>query len=405
MERRLLQARWMVPVCQPPIENGWVEIFGDRIVAVGHPPADRQAVDLGDVALFPGLVNAHTHLEFSHLTAPLGRMGDPLPQWLAAVVAQRRNAQPLGQPVSEHDRTVAIRSGHEQSNRAGVVLLGEILTPPWQLSLSKNGPQVVAFVEALGLSPIRADESFQAARHWLQLCGRTRSCGISPHAPYSVSLDLLRRCVSLASELRLPVAMHVAESLEELRLLRYGDGPFRKFLRQVGAWQPGHFPVSGGILTFLKELACAPRSLIVHGNYLPDEAIDFLASQPHMSVIYCPRTHAYFQHQNYPLAKLSKAGIRVALGTDSLASNPDLNLWREFRQVLSVHPWLAVSDALQMVTLTAAEALGRADFGRLAPGCVSRLLCIPSNADTVSRLWRDFASADTPKEVTMALPD
>ncbi|MEZ6113340.1 MAG: amidohydrolase family protein [Pirellulaceae bacterium] len=113
-----------------------------------------------------------------------------------------------------------------------------------------------------------------------------------------------------------------------------------------------------------------PRSLVIHGNYLTDDERQFIAEQQgRMTVVYCPRTHAYFGHEPYPLAKLLAAGVPTALGTDSRASNPDLDLWNEVLEVIRRHPQVAPAEVLQMATLNAATALGLAsELGSLTPG-------------------------------------
>ena len=128
------------------------------------------------------------------------------------------------------------------------------------------------------------------------------SRGISPHAPYTVHPGLLKRLVALAVEKKLPVAMHLAESREELELLATGTGPFRDLLVDRSMWDTEAIPLGSTPLDYLRTLAEAPRALVIHGNNLSDEEIGFLAAhRERMSVVYCPRTHAYFGHDPYPL--------------------------------------------------------------------------------------------------------
>jgi cytosine/adenosine deaminase-related metal-dependent hydrolase len=110
-------------------------------------------------------------------------------------------------------------------------------------------------------------------------------------------------------------------------------------------------------MDYLKPLADVERGLVVHGNYLNDEDISFLAKQPQLSVVYCPRTHAYFGHQNHPWPKLLEAGVRVVLGTDSRASNPDLNLWEEVKFLSRTHPEVPPEQWIQWATRDGAIAL------------------------------------------------
>ena len=151
----------------------------------------------------------------------------------------------------------------------------------------------------------------------------------------------------------MPVALHLAETREELELLQSGTGPFVPMLQSFDAWHPDVIPRGTRPLDFLRALGQAHRALVIHGNYLNSEEITFLAAlAARMSLVYCPRTHAYFGHEPYPLASLLAAGVNVAVGTDSRASNPDLDLWEELRY-LQRHfgDAVAPADVLRMATL------------------------------------------------------
>jgi cytosine/adenosine deaminase-related metal-dependent hydrolase len=355
-----LRAGHVVPISGPPLAHATVTVAGGIITAIG-PSGERGAadsgevVDLGNVAILPGLVNAHTHLEFSNLAAPLGRPGMAFPDWIRAVVAHRRNR-------TDADRRAAIRQGLDESARAGTTTLGEIATTGWPADLffgeaaQPNSPMTTAFLELLGSSAERTAENMYAAAAHLQ---RTDSVGLSPHAPYTVRLELVRNAAALSRSARVPLAMHLAESPEEMRLLRTGDGPMVDLLNEFGVWDPTAIPCGARPLDYLRLLADADRALVIHGTYLDDEEIEFLASHAErMTVVYCPRTHAYFPHASYPLAKLLAAGVTLALGTDSRASNPDLSLFDELR-FAAAHHAVAPDRIVQLATLGGAKALGR----------------------------------------------
>lgn len=202
--------------------------------------------------------------------------------------------------------------------------------------------------------------------------------GFSPHAPYTVHPELLAAIVELSAAERVPVAMHLAESAEEMEFLHNGRGPFRDLLESAG--------IEGGTLTdhysrpmdYLRRLAVAHRSLIIHGNYLDDEEIAFLGENAsRMSVAYCPRSHDWFAHAEYPLRKMLDAGATVALGTDGRCSTPDLSLLEEMRFAARHHPDVGMDDILRMGTLGGARALGRdGKIGSLTPGKLADLAII-----------------------------
>jgi len=378
-----LQARWVLPVDRPSIEEGAVSICDGRIVSVGSrvtlaAPAFREPVlDLGDVILLPGLINAHTHLEFSQFERPLGMPGILLPDWIRLILGDRKRGR--------RDPARAIRAGLEESLRQGVTTVGEIATSPVENYLPGDGmsPSLTLFDEVIGFSGARADSAMAAVRERMaiQLGSLPATCrpGLSPHAPYTVHPRLLEKLVDLAITHQMPVAMHLAESPEELRLLAQGDGPFQQLLDERSMWDAEAIPRGTSVLDYLKRLARAPRCLVVHGNYLSDREIDFLAQHgQRMAVVYCPRTHAYFGHKAYRLPEMLAAGVRVALGTDSRASSPDLSLLAEMREVAREHPGVPAEQIVRLGTLAGAQSLGWDDrTGSITPEKWADLTAIP----------------------------
>ena len=363
----------MLPIDGPPIEGGFVTLRDGVIASIGARATEAGSVtDLGDVVLLPALVNAHTHLEFSGLAKPLGSPGMSLPLWIRSVIADRGRG--------DRDAAAAIAAGLKESCDAGVGAIGEIATSPAALYEANDAGSLLLFQEAIGFSAGRVDSVFAEIERRVELAGN--AAGISPHAPYTVHPRLLERLVDLAVERRLPVAMHLAESREELELLRDGAGPFQELLADRSMWDASAIPRGSRVLDYMRQLSRAERSLVIHGNYLDAEEIAFAASQrERMSVVYCPRTHAYFGHEPYPLAAMLDAGVRVAFGTDSRASNPDLNLLSEVRFAAAHHPGMAPAALLRMATLDGAAALGLdRTYGSLGVGKSGRVITIACDA-------------------------
>lgn len=371
MTQTSLRARWVVPVASPPIANGVVTIEGERIVSVGQA-SHGQEIDLGDVILMPGLVNAHTHLEFSDCQKPLGRAGMAMPEWIRQVIGTRHR--------SDRDPAAAISLGLNESLCAGVTTLGEISTTSASAYGVFSGSQLLAFQEVIGFSAARCDSVQGDLEDRVDMAlEKLPNVGISPHAPYTVHPGLLQRLIDSAVARKLPVAMHLAESLEELELLRENTGPFQQLLADRSMWDPEAIPLGSKPLDYLRVLSQAPRSLVIHGNYLSQEEITFLGeNRETMSVVYCPRTHAFFGHSEYPLQQMLDGGVRVALGTDSSASNPDLNLLSEMRFVAKQFQNLTPETILHLGTLLGAEALGLShDVGSIEPGKLADFVAIP----------------------------
>lgn len=411
-----MRARWVVPIIGAPIENGFVEIAEGRIVRVGKVPtaamfAGGPIQDLGDVAILPGLVNAHTHLEFSDLESPIGPPGRELAEWIVDVVGARRVAAERSDLVSRPLSPEAIiAQGAREAFDSGTVLIGEIATTPWPGAklqgasssgstlpgtMGSRSPEIVSFAEVLGLTEERSAQRFRLAEE--HAAAAPGFAGISPHAPYSTPRELISRCVDLALRTDCPLAMHVAESPAERELLQTGGGPFAEQLAGFGVDLSTMFPWRGRepVSALIEMLSRAPSAMLIHGNDLRGDEIDLVASYRSISVVFCPRTHAFFGHRRHPVAELIDAGINVGLGTDSRASNPDLQLWREVRWLLQHRQDLSPETVVQMATLGGAIAMKRdQDCGSLAPGRKAAFALVSSSAADTASLYEDFASSD-----------
>jgi len=364
-----LRARHLLPMLADPIENGWVRIERGRVAAIGQGRPSGQVCDLGDAIILPGLVNAHTHLEFSDLDHPLPASGG-LPAWIERVVAMRRSRAASG--TDEARRLLAaVVSGLEQSAAAGVTAIGEIATASHPLAAAA-GPRVRVFRETLGLSAAAATLARAVLCRDLNRMHREGTCGgISPHAPYSVAESLGRLAVREAVCRRLPVAMHLAESRDEAELFLTGGGAFRSLLEQLGAWQAESPPRLLSLADWISLLARAPRGIVVHGTFLPEDqtALSRLAlHRDRLCVAVCPRTTLALSGRLPPVDMFRAAGIRVAIGTDSRGSNPDLSVLAECRVVVDGGLG-SPAEALAMATRHGAWALGfERRCGILSPG-------------------------------------
>ena len=382
--RWTVRARWVFPVAGPPLEGGTVTVQGHRILAVQPSSPGSPARDLGDVAILPGLVNAHTHLDLSGLKGRLPP-GDDFFSWLRGVIGYRRMLAP-------DQVTADIRAGLAESLSFGTTLLGDISSQGYGWAVLVSAPVwSVVFYEVLGLPRARARQAWRDARAWLSSHRATATCrpGLSPHAPYSVRASVFRAVASWSARHNLPVATHLAETRAEEQLLRTRNGPFREFLTELGAWDPqGLVPGQAAVVRLLAGL---PQATFVHANYLAASALP-----PGGRIVYCPRTHAAFGHASHPFREYLAAGVSVALGTDSLASNPDLNVLGEARFLHKRHPDLAGEALLRMATVAGAEALGwQEQTGSLVPGKSADLVVLPIEPRTAKNphdlLWESSA--------------
>jgi cytosine/adenosine deaminase-related metal-dependent hydrolase len=367
-----LTARYVVPVDGAPIEGGRIVVIDGLIARVesGRGRADR---DLGNVAVLPGFVNAHTHLDLSALALHPDRPDGTEDEicWLRRVVEHRRSAGP------ESSRQ-AIERNIAASLAAGTTSVADI-TPAgasWE-ALSASPMRGVVFSEVLGLKRMRGIETNQAAWDWIESLGigedepmRRLRPGLSPHAPYSTAGWLYER----AAAGKLPLSTHLAEMPEELTLLRSRSGPLRSFLEDIGAWDDDWEPVGPSPADYLRQGELRRSDwLVAHGTYLnPDEFWGLRApgdDDRRLAVAFCPRTHARFGHDPHPYREMLERGVIVCLGTDGLASSPSLSVLDEVRFLRARDPSLSGPLLLTMATLFGAWALRLDEFvGTLTPG-------------------------------------
>jgi aminodeoxyfutalosine deaminase len=402
----ILRAAWVVPVDGPPIRNGFVRIDGDRIAEVGaasaRVPADDpsattgETVDLGDAILAPGLVNPHTHLE---LTCYAGQIA-PAPFWTWVMQLVGLRAAP-GQVERE---ARGVYEGAWQSLRAGVTCVGDISRRNLHWRVLKTIPlRKVCFVELLTLAddPPRNLDELRAGVAAVEE-DALLTAGLTPHAPYTVPAEQIAGTVALAAELGRPWCTHWAETREECAFLR-GEANVAPFLaallQQCGIRAPGLPP-----LEYLERCrAGRPAGALAHYNYAdPDDAAGLAAAG--YTVLYCPRAHRFFGHSAHPYRTFLAAGVRVALGTDSSASNWSLAPLEELRFLRRETPDAPAPDVLlRMLTLDAARAL-RLDerIGSLTAGKQADLAAWPCRAGVTDPVAHLADTAPAPVGVWVA---
>ena len=368
----IVRARWVLPIERPPIEDGWVSVEDGVIRAIGDGRPPFGAIkDLGDAAILPGLINAHTHLELSFLR---GRIA-PAPtmaQWIRGLMGARRAA-----PHEDEQREAAAVALAE-ARTSGTIAVGDIsnslITGP---VLAASRTPSVLFHELLGFVPRDVDARVsQAADAVTRGVSPPVSPGLAPHAPFSTAPELIAALTRESRARRLPMSIHLGESQEEVELLRTGKGAFRDLLVELGAWHddwtvPGADPVA-----YLDSLgAISPGMLAVHATQLDAAALAVLAARGAV-IVSCPRSNEWVGAGDPPLDDFYASGAVVALGTDSLASVGSLDMFDEIAAARRVS---TVSDAtlLESATRGGAVALGLdGSYGRIAPGLRGPLLAV-----------------------------
>jgi 5-methylthioadenosine/S-adenosylhomocysteine deaminase len=348
----VLSADWVLPVEGPPIAGGLVRYEHGRIVEVGPGRADRH---YADAAIVPGFVNAHSHLEYAVYAGFAD--GAPFAEWLATHMERKRALE------REHMLAIALR-GAADSLAAGITTTADYsFSGAAAQAAAMLGLRAIVYLEVFAVDPVDAERQFEATRAGVEE-GPLVRIGVSPHAPYTCSLDVYRWCLSLG----IPVGTHLAESANEHEWLEHGTGP----LRQIG---PFLVPPTGRRSVAELEPVLGPDLLCAHCVDVKPAEIDLLAARD-VPVAHCPRSNALLGCGVAPLTRLREAGVRVGLGTDSPASVPSFDVFEEMRAAVYLaraqakDPAALDADAaLRLATLDAARALQVDDrVGTLAAG-------------------------------------
>lgn len=362
MRTRILAARILVDA-QSEIAPGAVIVEADRIVWVGPsddaPDAD-ETIDLGEAVLTPGLVNAHCHLDLSHLAGQVPYDGD-FADWIRRIGMGRR-AENACEGVVEALRGAVARGTTSFGDFVTIRHFDDVVP-----AFEKVGARGRLFIEAIAFQPERADEKFEEIWDLMEMrpLPERLQTGAAPHAPYTVSRPLLERIVAVAEGHQRPLAIHVGESLEELAFLRHGIGPLREMLRSFAMDDP-EFKPDGSLADFFEHLSMSKAPLLlIHGNYVRPATVPGGAF-----VVYCPTAHDFFGHPEHPVVEMLEEGVRVALGSDSAASGETVDLLSEIQFLARERTDLSARAIFRMATEWGARALdldtGAIQVGKLA---------------------------------------
>jgi cytosine/adenosine deaminase-related metal-dependent hydrolase len=410
----IITAGWVAPMDRAAYRDGAVVVSRGRVIDVGgardlataHRGADL--IDLPRSVLLPGLVNAHTHLELSTCRAG-DSPGAHFGEWILGI---RKQLAAQGEDF-EGVVSGAVREGVRQSLRFGVTTIGDIsqqnhFTRP---ALRALPVRCVSYGETLGLAKQRArhDELLARALDATHRSERLR-IGLTPHASYTVDLRDYRTCLRVARERNLPLATHLAENPQEREFLEHQTGLFRDIWESLSMWDDTVQTYRGSPVAFAHAIGLLEYpTLLAHVNYCDDDELDLLA-RGRASVVYCPRTHAYFGHAPHRWREMLSRGVNVAVGTDSCASSPDLNLVDDLRLLRTSAPDVPAEALWEMATVRAARAIRMDDeVGAIARG--KRADLVAFDADRLDPFESVLRDAREPTHVwfggalTPAAPD
>jgi cytosine/adenosine deaminase-related metal-dependent hydrolase len=383
----LISARFVFPVVGAPIVDGAVVVDGERIVAVGPAAAMRAQYasarerPLGEAVLLPAAVNAHTHLELTALEGVIPE-GLDMASWILALVRERRKLDGATLRASAEE-------GVRRTLASGVAAVGEICSAGQSVGpVVESGLRGVVYYELLNGDPAQAEAVLalgqaQIARWRTEYPGARVRFGLSLHAPYTVSRPLFERTVAWCRDEGVPLCIHAAESPAETRWLLDRSGPIRDTL-YAGMGRPADLEPAPGVspMRYLHELgALREETLLAHGVWVNDDDLALVAESGAV-VAHCPRSNTWLLNGRLPWAAYRLAGVRLALGTDSLASSPSLSVWEEAAYAHALHTEAGEAptseELLWLATLGGADALGLADeLGSLEAGKVAALAWAP----------------------------
>jgi cytosine/adenosine deaminase-related metal-dependent hydrolase len=376
------RAAWVLPICSPPIRDGWVTIDGGRVAGVGriedlrraaaHGVADR---DLGAVAILPGLVNAHTHLELSYLAGEVAPAGHFV-EWIRRVMAaRRRRPDPTSAEIVE-----GAQRGIQEALEFGTALVGDISNTLVTVDLLDRTPLGGrVFYELIRFKPDDAAALVREASERVAAIGRRERlrASLAAHAPYSVAPAVFRAIRGMMQrDADARCSVHLSESRDEVEFIRSGEGPWRALLEELGSWDSTFLPPGSSPVEYLDTLGfLEPRVVVVHGVHMTAADLARLAARG-VTLVTCPRSNRHTGAGVPPVARFYESGVRVAVGTDSLASCSDLNVFEELAAMRAVAPAVPAAALLESATVVGARALGFDDYGTIAPGQRGRLLAV-----------------------------
>jgi cytosine/adenosine deaminase-related metal-dependent hydrolase len=377
----VLSADWLVPVEGDAIRDGAVEI-DDRtgtIAAVGPREELGDSVHYDEAVILPGFVNAHTHLEYEVYTG----FGDGLgfADWIGLHVQRKAR-------IDLADMEASARLGAFNCLRSGITTVGDCsFSGASAMACADLGLRATVYLEVFGEDETPIRERFEPMRERLEdLPSDVVRIGVSPHAPYTCTIDLYRAC----AELDLPVATHLAESAAETEFLRAGTGEWQSFAEML-VRPPG----TTGIRALAEAGLLDANVIAAHCVEVDEEEIGLLAEHD-VAVAHCPRSNGILGCGVAPLSALREAGIRVCIATDSPASTPSFDMFDEMRTAIvgararEGRPnALTATDAIELATLGGARALGiEHEVGSIVPGKKADLTVL-SLAETSFIPWED----------------
>jgi aminodeoxyfutalosine deaminase len=408
----IIRARAVVTMDGPPIENGAVVASGNRIIDVGKFPeisarhSRHTLADLGEQALLPGLINAHCHLDYTCLRGQI-QPQKSFADWIRSINAEKAR-------LSAQDYLASITEGFAEAKRFGTTTIANLTAFPELIPQVAPPIRTSWFAELIDVrDPNHANGLVDRAIGALK---RARDSdggiGLAPHALFTASTNLYRRCEEIAQRENILLTTHLAESREEMSMFRDGAGPLYDFMKEIGRDMSdcGDQTPLDRFLGTVRDSSTAMRSarnnkkavqneagwIVAHLNELAETDFKLLEIfRDKFHVVHSPRSHDYFAHSAFAFERLRNLGFNICLGTDSLASNENLSLFAEMRAFRRGEPAVSPKETLEMVTVNGGRALGRPQtLGRIRANYFADLIAIPCSGMT--NVFEEILAFDQP---------
>jgi len=406
----IIRARIVATMDGPPIDNGAVAVSEDRIVDVGKFAEIKthktdKVVDLGEQALLPGLINAHCHLDYTCLRAKIPPQKS-FTDWIRSINAEKAKLAPK-------DYVASINEGLAEAKRFGTTAIANLTAFPELISQVQPPIRTWWFAELIDIrAPERTNELIDSA---IEALKQTPRWGLAPHALFTASKDLFRRCEEIAQREHILLTTHLAESREEMEMFRDASGPLYEFIKSIGrAMADCGNETPLGLFLDLIDSGRSPNRprtievnrpylswIVAHLNELTESDFEILErSNSKFHVVHCPRSHNYFGHSPFAFDRLRSFGLNICLGTDSLASNESLSLFAEMRAFQKNFPRVSPEEIFRMVTVNPARALRQQNaLGQIRTGFGADLIAVPCSGST--DIFEQILACDAPVSWSM----
>lgn len=352
----IIKADYILPIITPPIQNGAIYIKDGVIIECDTDSKisslDKRVMELKNVCLLPGFVNAHTHLELTNLKDKIPYRGSFI-QWIREIIEAKKD-------WNEKNYIDSLKLGIKQLITSGTTTVADITTSglsPQILSTSNLRCRI--YKEITGFKSDMISQVIASQKQYLSNFQPTNlvDFGLAPHSSYSVNPKLLRELSNLANNNNLPLSIHIAEAKEEMEFLMKGEGDAVNLLKELNVWDNNWKPQGLTPVKYLNSLNMLNSNIIgVHLNYIDDEEIEIL-KEKRVGIVHCPKSHKFFKREDFPIQKLINKGIIIALGTDSLASNDTLNMLEEMKELKRRYKDLSAETILKLATINGAKVL------------------------------------------------